>query len=206
MKERNETLVAPVLSQSSSPTSSFDDRIVVKAYTMAVAFGKQGIGYRLSINRNASWATILEKLENKFDQNGDVGAVGTVRDEDGCLIQNTSELMDNDRIFVCRAGEEWGKGIVQEMRLGLDEEVDEVDEVDGVDEEVEMEQDVIQQQIQSPKSMSTKKEISWASSTYEAPFFRDMRSTDATATVFETRENETLSVTSVGGIGRLVVT
>ena len=170
-----------------------DSRIVVKAYTMGVAFGRQGIGYRLSINRNASWSSVLEKLESKFDQRGDVGAVGIVRDEDGCEIQDTSELVENDRIFVCRIGEKWGGTGMQDKENNNDGAVD-----------LNLEEEEKKKDLQLSVS---KNGVTWAaSSTFEAPFFRDMRSSDATATIFETRENETLAVTSVGGVGRLVVT
>ena len=160
---------------------------------MGVAFGRQGIGYRLSINRNASWSSVLEKLESKFDQRGDVGAVGIVRDEDGCEIQDTSELVENDRIFVCRIGEKWGGTGMQDKENNNDGAVD-----------LNLEEEEKKKDLQLSVS---KNGVTWAaSSTFEAPFFRDMRSSDATATIFETRENETLAVTSVGGVGRLVVT
>ena len=176
---------------------------------MGVAFGRHGAGYRLSIDKRASWMSVLEKLEAKFDQRGDVGAVGVVRDEDGCEIQDTHELVDGDRIFVCREGEEWplasggsgGKratGSATKDKEFLQEEFDK--------EEQREQEDMAASTPVTVTESPNQKSSEWSSSTYEAPFFRDMRSEDPTPTVFETRENESLSVTSVGGVGRLVVT
>ena len=182
------------LKKNSSPTIA---RIVIKAYSMGVAFGLQGVGYRLSIEKDTPWISLLNKLEAKFDQRGDVGAVGVVRDEDGCEIQNTNELVDGDRIFVCRVGEEWAHPM----------QANTTDERPPREEEDETEKgDNEEEQTNRSTASPTKNQSEWSSSTYEAPFFRDMRSEDPTATIFETRENETLSVTSVGGVGRLVVT
>ena len=184
------------LKKNSSPTI---ERIVIKAYSMGVAFGLHGVGYRLSIEKHTPWISLLDKLEAKFDQRGDVGAVGVVRDEDGCEIQNTNELVDGDRIFVCRVGEEWARprqSNTTEERTPR--EVEEGEAEKGEDKEGE--------ETTRTTASPIKNQSEWSSSTYEAPFFRDMRSEDPTATIFETRENETLSVTSVGGVGRLVVT
>lgn len=210
--------VSPVVSTPLSTTAAAvvgakSNRIVVKAYTMGVAFGRQGVGYRLSIDRRAPWSTILAKLEGKFDQNGDVGAVGIVRDEDGCMIQNTNELLDNDRIFVCRLGEKWEETPLDALNVITTEPEKENATTSTLLTGFDLSTSSTTVPVKNGGSGSTTttsaggddRHVSWSPSIYEAPFFRDMRASDTRPTVFETRENETLAVTSVGGVGRLVV-
>ena len=202
--------VSPVVSTPLSTTATAvagakSNRIVVKAYTMGVAFGRQGVGYRLSIDRSAPWSTILAKLESKFDQNGDVGAVGIVRDEDGCMIQNTNELLDNDRIFVCRLGEKWEETSLDALNVITTEPEEFSSSLLSSTSTTNPVKNGGSGSTTTTSAGGDDRRVSWSPSIYEAPFFRDMCASDTRPTVFETRENETLAVTSVGGVGRLVV-
>ena len=214
LKKKSRLIVEQFAKKEQNEGNLARDRLTVRVYSASVAAGQDGIGFRFSIDRQINWNEFVRDVGTKFGG----GEIESIRYEDGTHLDSMSGLADNDRLFALRSGELWplpssfvdGKldkknnktepALYDEMAhpespgAGIDmnplEHSPLVGSAQGIN-------------YRSSQSPFTQQEHE-GKSTFEAPFLRKVVAGQA-PTVFEVRANETLSVTSVGGTGRLVV-
>lgn len=158
-----------------------DDPLIFRVYSANVAAGQNGIGFQFAINKDTEWEDFVEKVSEKFVNIG----TAQIRHEDGRLVTSLSDICNKDRLFALGSHENWPFSNLSPNPhfAGIDMNP--------------IEHSPLLKTGQPPIDNNLPR-------TFEAPFMREVAAGRA-PTIFEIRDNETLSVTSVGGTGRLVV-